>query len=372
MRSKTTQTIALFLLFGILTSSFSLRSQETEKPSGKFSGVFYMDYYYNVLRDTGITNYPNTVLKDKENVHGFQIRRIYFTYDYKVNSKLSSKFRLESDEANFTTNLAGNKANKFGMFVKDAHVKWNYYKSHEMIVGIQGPPSFEISEKIWGNRYIEKTIMDVRGICSSRDLGIGFKGKLTESGRLKYWVMLANGNPSTPENNKFKRYYGHLEILPLKDLTMTLYADYHSRQNIADAYTAGAFLANNVITTAFFAGYQKKDMFSISVEAFYRIIEHGNKLTDSYVDASGFGLSIFGTYHFSKKINAFARYDIFEPNTHKEKGADRRDLLIAGCAYKPADNFIISPNIYVELLENPTNQVIENSITPRLTLSWTF
>lgn len=367
-----------FLLSSIIAMAISsqvsqpLQAQESDKPSGKLSGVFFMDYYYNLQRDTGIANLKNTMFKGDEDLQGFQIRRINITYDYKFNAKFSSRFRLESDEANFTTNLSGNKANKFGMFVKDAWVRWNYAGSHELYFGIQGPPSFEISEKFWGNRYIEKTIMDGRGICSSRDLGLSLKGKVLSSGKVLYWVMLANGSPSLPEADKYKRYYGHLEIKPIDGMAITLYADYQARAAKANAFLAGNSLPNGILTSALFAGYQKKDKLSFGAEAYYMMTENGTKLPDSYTSMNGYGLSVFGTYWFAKQWNAFARYDLFEPNSDEAVAFDSRNLAIGGIGFKPSENFVISGNVVMESFEQPDNYTIKSSVTPRITLSWTF
>jgi len=367
MKKTITFSVLVFLL-----NTTCLFGQTTEQPSGKLSGVFFIDYYYNMMRDTAIGSMPNTILKGAEDVHGFQVRRIYLTYDYRFNSKFSSKFRLESDEANFTSNLTGNKPNKFGMFVKDAYVKWNYFGKHDVYFGIQGTPGFEISERIWGNRYIEKTIMDVRGICPSRDLGVSFRGNIDSAGVFKYWFMFANGNAGLPETDKYKRYYGNLEITPIKNFTITLFADYQSKKPFANDFISSEKLNNNILTGALFLGYRKKDKFSCGIETFYRKTENAYKLTDKYVDADGFGYSLFTTYHISQKINAFARFDKLEPNIHKLSDGDMRDLYIVGVAYKPSVNFTLSPNVFVETYEKKGVKKFKSSITPRLTINWSF
>jgi len=358
----------VFMITTFITNVFG----QSEQPSGKVSGVFFMDYYFNAVRDTGFKDLSNTVIKGDEKVNGFQVRRIYFNYDYKFNSKLSSKFRLESDEANFTSNLAGNKANKFGMFVKDAFIKWNYFGSHDLIFGIQGTPGFEISESGWGNRYIEKTIMDVRGIHPSRDLGLSLRGKIDSAGIFKYWLMFANGSASVPENDEYKRYAFNLAIAPIKNLIITLVGDYQTKKPIDDAFNANKKLNNEVLTTAFFVGYKKKDKYALGFETYYRQVQNGYKLANSYDDLTGMGISFFSTVYVNKNLNIFARYDNFEPNMHKDAKGDTRNLIITGLGYKPADNFIVSPNVYIETYEKIGDRKIKTAVTPRITLSWAF
>ncbi|MCK7527972.1 MAG: hypothetical protein MZV64_65435 [Ignavibacteriales bacterium] len=86
-------------------------------------------------------------------------------------------------------NHANTGSNKISVFVKDAYLQWkNIFKGSDLIFGIHPTPAYEISEGIWGNRFLEKTIMDLRGIVSSRDLGASLKGKFSEEGIFKYWV----------------------------------------------------------------------------------------------------------------------------------------------------------------------------------------
>lgn len=347
------------------------RSQD-EKPSGKITGVIFSDYYYNVARDPDIANLTNRVVLGDKDVHGFQIRRIYLGYDYKFNAKLSSRVRLESDEANFTTDIKGDKALKFDMFIKDAYVKWNYAGRHDVYFGIQSTPGFEVSESVWGNRYIEKTIMDARGIHPSRDMGIGFEGSIDSAGIFKYKLLLANGTASIPESDKYKRFSGRLDVNPLNNLVITALIDYQLRKDIANDFLPGQELANNITTAGLFIGYNNNGVLTGGVESYYRITENGNKLADSYENLNGFGVSVFATYHFSKSYNAYARFDHFEPNSKADVTGDTRNLIIVGCVYKPSGNFSISPNLLVESFEKSGGKIFKSSITPRLTIGWVF
>ena len=359
-----------FLLF--VLSIATLTAQTNEEPKGKISGVFFMDYFYNTARDTGFSNLPNTAIRGEKFIHGIQIRRIYFTYDYKFNSKFSSRFRLESDEMNFTTNSSADKGSKFGVFVKDAYIKWNYSGKHYLYTGIQSTPAFEVSESVWGNRYMEKTIMDLRGAVSSRDFGISLRGQFDSTGVFKYWLMYANGSAGSPETEEYKRFYAQVEITPVKNLSITLYGDYQAKADINDEFNPGATLDNNILTTAFFIGYKEKDKFSAGVETYYRNISNGYTLTDSYDNLKGMGLSIFGNYYFSPKLGIFARFDRFEPNMDSDVKGDTRNLYIGGLAIKPAENFIISPNIFVETFEKVGTTKIKSSVNTRVTLCWNF
>ena len=359
-------------IISILSVGFTISGQTTEEPKGKISGVFFMDYYYNASRDTGFSNLPNTAITGAKDVHGLRIRRIFFTYDYKFNSKLSSRFRLESDEMNFTSNLAGNSANKFGVFVKDAFIKWNFTGRQDLYIGIHNTPAFEVSEGVWGNRYIEKTIMDLRGAVGSRDFGISLRGQFDSTGIFKYWLMYTNGDVGLPERDKYKRFYAQCEFSPVKKLNMSLHGDYQMKAEKNDTFNPGQTITADIITGSFFIGYKDKEKITFGVETYFRKLKNGYTLATGYDDLNAIGISIFGNYFFSPKISALARFDRFDPNMASDAKGDSRNLYIAGLAFKPAANFIVSPNVFVETFEDLAAMEIKSSVTPRITLSWSF
>src|SRR5512143_1605427 len=167
--------IAAALAFG---SGSEVRSQ------GRFSGVFYGDYFYNVSRDTAANrgNLPGSALTGPESNQGFIIRRIYFTYDHDLAEQFATRFRLELDETpNSSSQYAILSNGNIGVFVQDAWLRWkNIFKGSDLYFGIQPTSAYEVSEGIWAYRSLEKTIMDLRGIVSSRVLGIALRGKLDE------------------------------------------------------------------------------------------------------------------------------------------------------------------------------------------------
>lgn len=360
------------LILAALFMTLNITAQKTdEQPSGKISGVIFGDYYYNAARDTGFAKLSNKATSGEKGVHGLQLRRIYLTYDYKFSSKFSSRFRLESDETNFTA-TGTDKANKFGVFVKDAYIKWNYVTNHELIIGLQGGPAFEISEAFWGHRFLEKTILDLRGIVPSRDMGISFKGQIDSTGFLKYWVMYGNNSPGKPESDKYKRFYGHVEVNPIKNLSITAYADYQTRAEIINAYDANNAVGNDILTTAVFVGYKVKNKYSAGIETYFNKVENGYDNKTALLDRSGMGISVFGSFNFTEKLAAVGRYDYFEPNNDSNAKGDKRNWFLAGLTFKPVERMIISPNVILETYEDIGARKITNTVTPRLSFSWTF
>ncbi len=168
----------VLFITGILIS-FSIVNYGQETKWGKISGQVFADYFYNISRDTSFENFSNTAVEGAKDLNGFVLRRAAINYDMDISEKFSARFRLEADSKSNTSN------SRIGVFVKDAFLKWkNIFDGSDLIIGIQPTVSFEVAEKYWGYRSLEKTIQDLRGFVASRDFGIALRGKLTENGKM--------------------------------------------------------------------------------------------------------------------------------------------------------------------------------------------
>jgi len=383
----------------ILLSSTAMFAQ------GKFSGYMFGDYYYNVTRDPHVGSSNIASPAGTTAFQAFQFRRIYFTYDNDISEQFTSRFRLEADQVQETVDgtksattldtasirksgvSVPNPASKISVFVKDAFLRWkNVFTGSDIIFGIQPTPAYEISEAAWGYRSLDKTIMDLRGIVSSRDLGISLKGKLTGDGMVNYWLMLANNSGNSPETDKYKRYYAHIQLKPTTNLQTTLYVDYKDMANILNSYTK-SYVNNSAVTTALFVGYSEPYSYNIGVEAFLQSTSNALKdtVTKSYLSKSTMGFSVFGSFNIIPELAVVVRYDNFNPSTD-DKGKDpvavttavangnlSRNYVIAGLSWKVDKNVSIIPNILYETYETPKGgKAIDASTTARLTVYYVF
>ena len=68
------------------------------------------------------------------------------------------------------------------------------------------------------------------------------------------------------------------------------------------------------------------------------------------------GLSVFGRYAIAPdKLNAFARYDRYEPNSRAAN--DRTTLVIAGLDWTPVhSSFKLQPNVWYYTYEDPAKK----------------
>jgi len=353
----------------ILIGACGLSAQDNS--AGKISGYMFGDFFYNVARDNRISSFNDAALNGEKDFNGFAFRRIYFTYDYKISTIFSTRFRLEADQQGNTSN------GKFGLAVKNAYIKWkNIFDGSDLIVGLQSPPSFSISENYWGYRRLEKTIMDLRKIVSSCDLGITLKGKITSNGIVKYWITVGNDAGNKPESNKYKRYYAHLDFEPIENLRMTVYGDYKTQANIDDPKSnlnPKSTLSNNIFTAALFVGYRENDKFSFGVEGFYQSEQNGLTVMQTLENLNAIGLSLFGSYNINEKFSVITRFDHFDPVNHSDFQGDSRNLIIAGFSYKPDPKVAIIPNVLFESYEKlPSGEEFDSSLTARITLYYEF
>ncbi len=349
----------VILLLSVL--SFTLYSQE-DIGKGRLSGLIFGDYYYNLQRDPNAATLDNMALPGVEKMNAFQIRRIYLTYDHDISAEFSGRIRLEAENAT-TVN------NKFGVFLKEVNIRWSeIFPGSDLVLGLQPPPTYGISEAYWENRFLEKTQLDLRKISPSSDLGISLHGNLFGNGMLKYWLMFGNGNGNSPETDKHKRLYSHLQFSPGKNFTFTLAFDYVSRPKLL-IRTPGPYdleYPNDDLNFTLFAGYREKQKVSAGIEAFYGIRQNGEQQRNLEGHSYGAALSLFGTWHFSPKVAIAARYDYFDPLT--SQSGDNRSLYLVAVNWYPAAGVIFSPNIVIESFESlPNGTSIKTAITPRLT-----
>ena len=377
--------ISVLLVLGVLTLSASALSQ------GKFSGYMFGDYYYNIGRDSSF-GLPSTIHKapgasaangsvpGPKAMQAFQIRRIYFAYDNDISEQFTTRFRLEADQAATPGGaVTGDElvGGKVSTFVKDAYLTWkNVFSGSNLTFGLQPTAAFDISETAYGYRFIEKTIMDLRGIVPSRDLGISLKGKLMSDGMANYWVMIANNSGNAPESDKYKRYSANIQVKPFTNFQATAYVDL---KDAADITVAGSAKSNSTMVEALFLNYSMPFMYNFGVEAFMSSQSNAFLATGATTpkSLSALGYSVWGSYNLMADLAVFLRYDGYDPNTNSDTKAkgDSRNLILAGLSWKADKNVSISPNIYYEAYEKPAaagSASIDPSLSARLTFYYIF
>jgi hypothetical protein len=340
----------------------------SDDPSHKFSGLMFGDYYWYFDRhQDGISISDPTPV---EGQHGLWFRRIYFTYDFTYNEKLTTRFRLE---ANSNGEFTGGDLTPY---VKDAYLKWAYTGKQALTLGIHPTITFDWLDGFWGLRHIEKTPADLYRLDSSRDFAISVDGPTPIDG-LSYAAQFGNesGNGSEIQDGKILR----AEVRYERDSGLALEGFYsfgtrpddqnrHTAQVIAGVRTAAARIGGQYLWQQRRSGLDDVSHQGISVW-------------------SGFGVWEF----LPKKANFFLRADSVTGHLDDVEtglpGAEGIDYWLLS-SQSPFANWIFGGEWYVHpaVRVSPNVEMIRYSSDPdpidnpgrrqdaqlRVTFFWTF
>lgn len=326
MKIKLTFFLAIFSLI-FLTE---IHSQSLTK----FSGLTYFDYFYNISN------------KDiaKKDLQGFQFRRVFFTVDFDVSNKLSTRFRLEADEKTLLTQ------NRFFVSLKDLYAQYKF-ESSQLFLGLLPVPQLEIEEKYWGYRSIEKIQSDLRGMISVRDIGIALRGKfLTNSS--SYWIFFSNNSSHGAETDKYKKLY----LQFTNQITQSLAA------SIDFNFANGSQNKNYIYSRIGF--YMADDFLSGGLTIVSGIKQ---KSSPSNQDLKEAGLSLFSNFQLLPHLKCLVRFDYYDPNLDGAK--DGELTFIGGIDYKLEKNLSIIPNLIFNYYENRN---FKDDLTARVTFHYQF
>ena len=330
-----------------LLAAGALTAQTATPPPQTFGTTIYFDYLFNLTSDGYATG--TQAAKDLNNK--FQFRRAYFTYENKINDNLKFRFRYDADNtANITSvdfaKASSKKDDKLRPFIKHLYLEYaaDWLRS-KFNVGMIETLSFKLAEDRWGLRSVAKTLMDgykdVTGVeidQTSADLGATWKASLSKYARFAAGVH-SGAHYSHAETDKFKKFSGYLQLIPAAGLNIVGYLDYEKQNADAKAMTT------------------KLEAFFEMVRGLTVVGEWFTYDNETYKTAAGArfkvgGWSLFGLYKVKPdKLNLFARYDSYEPNT--EVANDRRGLIILGADWTPNHaTWKVQPNIWITTYED--------------------
>jgi hypothetical protein len=207
-------------------------ADKPQYPFGKFSGLMFGDYYwYYRWHQDEISNSNPTAVQGQQ---GLWFRRLYLTYDWSYNERLTTRLRLE---ANSDGQFEGGNLEPY---VKDAYLKWTYRGRQQLTLGLQPTLAFDWLEGFWGLRHVEKTPADLYRIDSSRDFGVTVSGPVAVDG-LQYAVQFGDdsGTGSEVDANKAVRIEGRYERK--SGIALEGFYGYSSRPAGENRHTAQGF-----------------------------------------------------------------------------------------------------------------------------------
>jgi len=360
--------------------------ESPDSTRGHFWGYMFGNYYDKLHADSGRrgnTQYSNV----PQGANAFSLQRIYLGYDYFFNKQFSVHVVIaheeNADNASVSKiNVDANDNRSF--YLKYANMEWqDIFKGSRLSVGAITTPSFAITEEpFWGYRSIDRTIMDMKGITGSNDMGANLGGKIwrskdadgKENACLGYNIMVGNGLGAVPDNagqaylgifTVWKKYYGDLYVKMLKDkLVLDIYGDGRTLQ-----WTP---FNSNIITGRIFLGYKTKN-FNIGAEYFQQIQKNmAVELSGPGVPVGGDttnntqeGFSIIGAAVLMRdkktgnsKLSLFARYDFFNPNVHfNPQITYGEDISINNLVYTNISNSIFETYFVLGFDFQPIKQI---------------
>ena len=335
-----------FLSIIVIVSVFS-NVYTQEKP--EFSGYMFGDYYY-ILKNHN---------EDLKNENGFWFRRIYLTYDKKLDDAFNVRLRFEmNSKGDFET------SDYLITVVKDAYLQ--YKKGNNSILfGISSTPTFGLIEKIWGYRSVEKTPMDLYKYSSSRDFGLAFKGSLDADKKVRYHLMYANGNSNKSEVGKGKKFMTALSYHFNSGLVLEGYFDIEDRTGGKKRSVIQGFLGIDM------------DNFKAGIQYSAQTRRIGPNTEDQKLKI----ISFFGRNKLSEDTWAFYRLDMgLDPNPDGDKisylPVDKTaefNLIIAGLDISAGKDVHIMPNFEAVIYQENNNGIKPGSdLIPRLTFYYKF
>ena len=235
-------------------------------------------------------------------------------------------------------------------FVKHGYLRYRS-NGRTVYMGLFGTPTWNVSERIWGYRSIGKTIMDMRKIGSSADLGVGFKGRLDGAGRVNAQLMFGNGSGQRQEADNGKKVYSLLHLKPLDAIEATVYFDWEGKPEGRDRVTFAGMLGTS------------SENFRAGIEGFVRT----NRNAEDGADAQVRGASAFGAATVRPRVKAFARLDYYDPGQSTVR--DEEVMIIGGIDVTPAGIFTSCPMLMATIYASSNS---DTEVIPRMTLHYRF
>lgn len=289
---------------------------------------------------------------------GMWFRRVYLTVDNRLSDNTMFRLRYE-------TNSPGDFVSGSSQtpYVKDLYVRWTSGR-HQVFLGMQPTPTFDLIEQVFGYRDVEKTPVDLQRIQSSRDIGVGVRGSLDAGQRLRYHALIGNGSGVGGETNKGKAVYLALSYHPSNRFVVQAYADRDDRPGRTDRSMVQVFAAYQGERARLGAQWSRQE----------RTAATGPSTELALVSA-------FGSYRTSEKLAFLGRVDRMLDANSSASGiaylpmvnTARSTLLIAGLDYTVNRRFHLIPNIESVSYETVgAGPAPRNDLMIRTTISLTF
>src|SRR5690348_13244678 len=271
------------------------------------------------------TNLAGDTTDSSQNGVQTELKRFYVGIDHKFNDVFS---------ANITTDFrynANGTSNDVLVYVKKAYLQAKLNPALNVRVGAADLPWVPFAEGVYGYRFVENTLADRTKFGTSTDWGVHVFGGFGK-GLVNYQVSAIDGNgyKTLTRNTNTIDLEGRVDVHPIKPIVLAVggYAGKRGKSNDAVDVNHSATRFNALV------GYTDKRV-RAGLEYFHA--KNWFNVTTAVEPApapktpndSAHGWSAFGSFAFTPKISAFARYDWVKPT----------EVRAAGVTGDPKDNY---------------------------------
>lgn len=274
------------------------------------SCVVFTNYTYDLTSTAIYNNY-------------FDVTRGYINLRKKVSDQVS--LRLTPDFSYRMRAIQGSTTKGGGIesFLKYAYMDVTVMPNQIVTFGLMETTWMAFLEKVWANRYIAKTLPDMRDKIATSDLGVKWTG-LVLGGMLDYTFGIINGEGyRDAEVSKFKDIGLRLTFVPLPaDLNL-------KGLKLSTFYQQGygTTIATRRIKSDYLLSFQH-EIFTAGAEYLSCVDEALPAKTDSY------GYSLFGFWNIIPQLQVLLRYDRWDANLNTLDNTEYFTLL--GVSYELA------------------------------------
>ncbi len=319
-----------FFLISITTLLVSTSTAQVQ-PGGKVSGLFFADYFYKASGDTTVAGTAGQYSAPMSNdMNGFQLRRMYLTYDHVFSERFVGQITLEAHDKSLDV------GGRYAPFVKTMFVEWkNALPMTDIAMGLVPTPTWVwgISERTWGYRMVEKTIADFRSLGLATDYGVSVRGRLDDKGLYSYVATVGNGAGQKPETDRNKKFYGEFLAKFAPEWMAEVYGDYERLNSNQQTATGKAMVAYAV------------QGFNAGIEAVYQA--QLNSATN--ITKAPFGVSGYASYlvPWAEGQKIFARGDWFDPDLNASNVGYSEMFATLGIDFILQENVHLIPNVWL-------------------------
>jgi len=286
----------------------------------------------------------------------FELTRTYVTVTSDLNERTDVRFTADLRS---TSGYSG-----YTVVVKYGYVNWRpeFLKRASFRFGLQQTQYIDIMNKVWGRRYLEKTVSDLSGMLTSADLGASSFIKFGNSGTVVLNLAIFNGTSYSNVNelNKQKDLNAVLFVKPAQQNadfknSMIVGQIYYGTQNMTFVNPDDASdYRKSIISIGGILDYT--DRFSIGLDANWETLGQGTGTSDLDVSA----VSLFATYllgrhvsdgSFLKNCNILGRIDFVDPDGSTSD--DKETYSIIGLECVTSSSIRTSLNVRTVSYEAP-------------------